>query len=685
MQKKHRLLRRQIKKYLPVDFDISQIEEFIQSIDSAYTDFDEDLNQAELTLELSSQELFRVNEELRKNVARKTEEAEVLNSRIESIVNSVKEIIFQTDLFGNWTYLNGAWEEITGYTIDDSLGKSFLFNIHPEDQQQSAAYVFKVFQGNAGNSRSTARYITKDGSIKWAEAFVTLNTDNNGNVIGYSGTLNDVTDRFLDQQEINKLALVAKKTDNIVIVTDIEGKITWVNDAFTKLTGYEAEEALTKTPGSFLQGPETDPKTKAAIRKSIQNKESFSGEIYNYTKTGEGYWLSISITPMTNEDGDVDGFIAVELDISAKKENEQNLEEARQTLKFALEGNQYGIWDWNVLTEKVSFSDVWKSMLGYTPKEVKDDFKSWEKLLHPEDIKDSTEAINEYLSGKSKHYLAEFRMKAKDGSYKWILSIGKAVSFLDNGKPQRIIGTHQDITLRKEAEKQLEQYAMDLERTNSELDKFAYIVSHDLKAPLRAINNLSEWIEEDIEHLLQDENKEQMALLRGRVTRMENLINGILQYSKAGRIKSEKRMVNTQDIVQDILDNHQLPENLELNLSKDLPKIFTEEIAVQQVFANLISNAVKYNDKDQPIIDISFRDLGKKYEFCVGDNGPGIDKQFHEKVFVIFQTLQSRDTRESTGVGLAIVQKIIEDHEGEIWIESEEGNGTKFLFTWPKA
>ncbi len=680
----HRLLRRQIKKYLPEDVDASKLDSFLDAIDLAYKGFDEDLSQAEHTLEQSSQELFRVNGELRKNVAAKTAEAEVLSSRIESIVTSVNEILFQTDLFGNWTYLNSSWERITGYTTEESLGKNFLLNIHPDDREASAQYIYEVFQGTAENKRAYARYLTKNNKIRWAEAFVTLSLDNQGNAIGYSGTLNDVTDRHLAQQEITKLALVAKKTDNIVVVTDLEGKITWVNEAFTKLTGYQIEDVLQKKPGSFLQGPETDPATRAQMREAIAKRESFSGEVYNYAKNGLGYWLSISITPMADEDGEVVGFIAIELDVTAKKENEKKLNQARETLKFALEGNQYGMWDWDVPSNQISFSEVWKSMLGYKPSELKDEFSTWKKLIHPADSEKAFATLKAYVAGKSDDFQAEYRVKTKSHGYKWILSIGKAVSFKE-GIPERIIGTHQDISNRKEAEKQLTQYAKDLEKTNSELDKFAYIVSHDLKAPLRAINNLSEWIEEDLDSLLEDENREQMALLRGRVKRMENLINGILQYSKAGRIKTDKKWIDVRAIVKDIIENQDFPEKTQIQLPEKFPQIYTEEIALQQVFSNLISNAIKYNDKDVPQINISFKELDNYYEFCVADNGLGIDKQFFDKVFVIFQTLESRDSRESTGVGLAIVQKIVEDHGGNIWVASKLGEGSQFYFSWPKS
>jgi light-regulated signal transduction histidine kinase (bacteriophytochrome) len=191
------------------------------------------------------------------------------------------------------------------------------------------------------------------------------------------------------------------------------------------------------------------------------------------------------------------------------------------------------------------------------------------------------------------------------------------------------------------------------------------------------------WIEEDMDGKLEDDTKNNLDLMRKRVKRMEGLIDGILQYSRAGRIKHEASTFNLNDAIEEMIESLSPPEKFKISVAPDMPAMVTEKIDIEQVFANYISNAIKYNNNDAPLIDISWKQNGDLYEFCVADNGPGIEKEFHEKVFVIFQTLQARDTFESTGVGLAIVKKIVEDKGGKVWIESEKGAGTKFFFSWP--
>lgn len=230
----------------------------------------------------------------------------------------------------------------------------------------------------------------------------------------------------------------------------------------------------------------------------------------------------------------------------------------------------------------------------------------------------------------------------------------------------------------------LEKNFNELTKKNSELDQFAYVVSHDLKAPLRGIANIISWIEEDHEHDLIPEVKHNLALIKGRTTRLENMINGLLEYAKVGKIKKGHEAV---DITKLILETVELlvPKNFMVKIDGIMPVIVTEKLHIEQVFSNLISNAVKYNHSSEPFIAISSKELSHAYEFTVSDNGQGIQKEYFEKIFIIFQTLKERDAFESTGVGLAIVKKIIDDYKGTINVNSEPGKGTSFVFTWPKV
>lgn len=223
-----------------------------------------------------------------------------------------------------------------------------------------------------------------------------------------------------------------------------------------------------------------------------------------------------------------------------------------------------------------------------------------------------------------------------------------------------------------------------LKEKNEELDQFAHIVSHDLKGPLRGIDNVISWIEEDHTEELSPKLKEYIDLIKGRVIRAENLIQGILAYARIGKEVVQKEEVDVNELIEEAKDSLPAGKHFTVIIPEKLPVVFTERIPLFQVFANLVSNAVKYNDKEKGEIRIYYKDIGDKYEFFIEDNGPGISEQYHKRIFVIFQTLKDRDTFESTGVGLAIVKKILDKRNEAITLRSKAGEGATFSFTWNK-
>jgi signal transduction histidine kinase len=224
-----------------------------------------------------------------------------------------------------------------------------------------------------------------------------------------------------------------------------------------------------------------------------------------------------------------------------------------------------------------------------------------------------------------------------------------------------------------------------LERSNRELNQFAYVASHDLKAPLRGIANLAQWVEEDLGAAMTDRSREHIRVLLSRVRRMESLIDGILAYARAGRGEGDREEIDVGQLVQEVRELLAPPTGVfAVDVPHDLPRVAAVRAPFQQVWMNILGNAFKHARREGGEIRIRALDRGTQWEFSVADNGPGIAPQYHQRVFGIFQTLAARDKVEGTGIGLATVRKLVESEGGTVWVESQAGQGATFRFTWPK-
>jgi signal transduction histidine kinase len=241
------------------------------------------------------------------------------------------------------------------------------------------------------------------------------------------------------------------------------------------------------------------------------------------------------------------------------------------------------------------------------------------------------------------------------------------------------------LVARKRAEEKQAQLLKQVEAANQELADFAHVVSHDLKAPLRAIDSLAKWLAADYKDKFDDEGREQLGLLLGRAKRMHDLIDGILQYSRAGRIREKAVAVDLTELVPEVVDFLSPPSHIRVTVETELPKVVIERTRISQVLQNLLSNAIKYMDKPQGLVRIGCAEDDQWWKFYVSDNGPGIEEKNRQRVFQLFQTLKPRDKADSTGVGLAVVKKAVELYGGRVWVESTVGEGSTFNFILPKT
>ncbi len=385
---------------------------------------------------------------------------------------------------------------------------------------------------------------------------------------------------------------------------------------------------------------------------------------------------------------------ARERDLLAEVASERGraaLRESEQRLHLALEAGRLGSWELDLLTDHLKVSDILRENFGLG---ASDPIATYAELLsrvHPDDLEMRRTMVSRAIeTGCILDH--EYRIVWPNGHVAWMQSRGRAF-YGEDGTPLRMIGVSLDVTDRKQAEarqelllaKMIEQ-RRDLERSNADLADFAYVASHDLKAPLRAISHLVQWISEDITATASSETHKNLKLLDGRVTRLQRLLDGLLAYSRAGRAESMVEEVELAQLVEEIVASLAPPPGFVIRCECEIPSVSVHRTSIRVVLENLIGNALKHHDRLVGRIIVAMRRADGVLEFRVSDDGPGIPERFHNRIFQIFETLERRDEIESSGIGLAIVKKKVSINGGQIWVESTPPTrGATFVFTWKEA
>jgi PAS domain S-box-containing protein len=372
------------------------------------------------------------------------------------------------------------------------------------------------------------------------------------------------------------------------------------------------------------------------------------------------------------------------------REREIRLRESRNLIQAIVANVVDGVMVINTQGEIETFNQAAVQMFGYTPQEVVG--WPWQKLTS--EFEATTGAPDpKQLAVTSSSHIWQTRGQRKNGEW-FPIEVSMNNIALDDDR----IAIIRDITERQQTAARLQAKAVELTalnnslqasnqsllQSNQELDQFAYITSHDLKSPLRAIASLSEWIEEDLGTSISGEIRSQLQLLRGRTYRIQALLNSLLEYSRSGRRQAPIIVVDVQQLLVSIIEALAPPNTFTINIVNFMPILHTRRQPLQQVFTHLIDNAIRHHPTETGIVEVSAIDRGDYYEFAITDNGDGIDPQFQAKIYTIFQTLKARDLQENIGAGLAIVKKIVTAEGGTIQLESAAGSGASFQFTWLK-
>ncbi len=616
-------------------------------------------------------------------------------SRIQAVVDNAADGIITFDAWGNIDSFNRAAEKIFGEKADRIMGSNLRRLIAlPQPYSTAGDYSIEYFVLNPDAKLKTYQQETvgvrSDGTKFPMELAVSEMRLANQQL--FIAICRDARGRKQAEETLRKQAQMLDLANDTIAVLDLNGAISYWNLGAKWLYGWRKSQAIGKNIHELLQTEWTQPLE--VIQKVFFERGSWQGELVRTKADGTKITVASRWTLQHDDQDKPVAILEISNDISDRKRSEIALAQSAQRFRATFEQAAVGMAQATVEGKFLLVNQKLCEILGYSRQELVE--KRFQQITWPGDLASEQELVRQLLAGEIENFSLEKRYIRNDGELVWA---NLTVSLLrEQNGTQFLMAVVEDIRERQQAEESLRLRAEELSWTaqmlakttnvlrkrNQELDQFAYVVSHDLKAPLRAIANLSSWIEEDLSESMTEDTLHQMNLLRGRVHRMEGLIEGLLQYSRVGRIQVPSEMVQGEKLLAEIIDSLAPPSGFEVKVEPGMPTFVTEKLALQQVFSNLISNAIKHNRGESGHVKISVKELDDFYEFSVADDGPGIAPQYHDKVFVIFQTLEARDKVENTGIGLSLVKKIVEAQGGSISLESAEGEGATFRFTWPK-
>ena len=582
---------------------------------------------------------------------------------------------------------NAAALEIFGYEADEVPGKHLQRLIAESFTDDSGKAIGELVGNNQDKLRLQQETVGlhKDGKTFPMEFAISEMQLENEHL--FIAIVRDITERKHSQETLLKQAQLLDLANDTIMVRDLNDTITYWNQGAQRLYGWTSAEAVGKFVHRFLNTEFPQPLEE--IKEIVFKDGYWNGELVHSRCDGTRIAVASGWTLQRDESGEPVAYLEINQDITERKRSEAALrksEELYRTLVKNFPNGAVFLFDQELrynIAEGTGLAMVKLDSEALTAKTI------WQ-VFPPKTAQVLEPIYREALAGQVTVTEIPFANR--------LYCVHVLPVSNEEGEVSSGLMMTQDITESKRAEEALRSRAEELarlttalaqttailEKRNVELDQFAYLVSHDLKAPLRAIANLSQWLEEDLEDHLTEDTRHQMDLMRARVHRMEALINGLLQYSRVGRLRTAMEPVDVETLLAEVIDSLAPPPTFTVKVMPGMPTLITERLPLEQVFANLISNGIKHNHRPDGQIVISVEDQPDFYEFAVADNGPGIPPEFHEKVFVMFQTLQARDTVENTGVGLAIVKKIIEDQGGTISLKSERDQGATFRFTWAK-
>ncbi|WP_373496003.1 PAS domain-containing protein [Aquiflexum sp.] len=610
--------------------------------------------------------------------------------RFRTLVENSADSFAILGLDGMAKYVSPSIVKTLGYSEEEALDLQLFEIIHPEDREIVAESLNEALQNPGvpfGNNIS--RTLHKDGTYHWIEATVT-NMFHEPVINGLVDNFRDITDQVLYREAIQKsnerYEYVNKVTNDAIYDWDIVQDVFEWGEGFYRIFDFDKkEEPFRLSDWAAMMINSDREKNKQSWKEFLEDSGQFRWHKEFRIRKGDG---SIAFVEemghlIRDEDGDPIRMIGVLRDVSDTKELQNLLDNATGVARL-------GGWEADLVTGKLFISKITREI-----HELDEDYEpDLESAIYFYKEGKSRDTIRQKVKEAIEHgtpFDVELKIVTAKGKERWVRAIGNAD--FEEGRCVRLFGSFQDIHRRKSAEEarkrlnaQLKKHAHDLEISNRELEQFAYVASHDLQEPLRMITSFLAQLEKKYGSELDEKAIRYINFAVDCAKRMRQIILDLLEFSRIGKISEESVVVDLQMVVNEVcmLHSQLIEEKSAKVIYEDLPSIMAHKGPVLQIFQNLIGNALKYC-KDDVTPEITINTNKRKHEWLVSvsDNGIGISPEFHEKIFIIFQRLHGKEKYSGTGMGLAIVKKIVDNMGGKIWLESEEGKGSTFYFTFP--
>ncbi len=602
------------------------------------------------------------------------------------LFDTIDDFIFILDTKGDILQTNSIVEKRLGFTSEELIGTNVLM-VHPPERRDEAGFIVgEMLAGRA--SFCPVPLVTKEGSQIPVETRVIFGKWDGQEVL--FGISRDVTERQRLDAELKMQSAAFESFALPIIITDDQGKINWANSSFLNLSGYQMEEIIGKTNGELIKSGIQDEEFYKKMWSTIQKGEIWSGELYNKKKNGTIYPEEQTISPVFDHLWKIRNYIAIKIDITDRKRMEMALRESEARWKFALEGSGDGVWDWNSDTNEVYYSNNWKFMLGYDEHEIGTSLNVWDSRIHPDDKTGCYEDLNKHMRGEMEIYHNEHRLLCKDGKYKWILDRGKVVAWKSDGQPLRMIGTHSDISKRKEFEESLRSAIAKEKELNDLKSRFVSMASHEFRTPMASILMMSDslisyWKRMDDDHIAL-----KLTHIKDQVQHLAQVVTDVMQVAKIqeGKLSYAPKRMDIVGLAADVIKDFNIDDSLVTKIKFDSKwtslDMLLDSRLMLQVLNNLLSNAIKYS-LPTPVVLVKLYEKGDEILLAIKDNGIGIPKRETKNLFRPFYRAENVKQIQGNGLGLNIAKESVMLHGGDITFTSELWIGSTFVVHLPKT